>query len=70
MVRITDPAISVVAGRLDVLELRDAERDGPVVALLDEEEQREQELVPGDHEHEQARRGDRRHGQRAASPGG
>ena len=44
-------------------ELGQAQRHRPVLAVLDQEQQGEQELVPGDHEHEQAGGHDRRHGQ-------
>ena len=60
-VRITDPAISTVLGTSMLPgELRQAQRDRPPVAVLDEEQQREQELVPGDHEDVQSGRHDRR----------
>jgi hypothetical protein len=56
-------------GNLDASrQLRQTERDRPRVALLDEEEQREQELVPRDHEDEQSVRHQRRHRQRKADP--
>ena len=49
---------------LDALQLGDAQRDGPVVPVLDQEQQREQELVPGHHEDEQPGGRDGRHRER------
>ena len=66
-VRMTEPGHQHGRRHLDAPgELREAERDGPLLALLDQEQQREEELVPGDHEDEQGVRGDGRQGQRQA----